>query len=219
MIATFGMGCIAFCTVLAFAAHAAGFEASEGSLPLHRLESPSLPVDDHLLRRDSGGHYFVTTGVPGLPNAAAWEVLPGKECAVLRNLPTARAEQAPVLAANERALPPLCAAEFEGACTSRDGRLRIFTRFEGTTKIRKVRSGFYGGEGWMDDKFYSGRRILGFEDVPSGKRALFVERLKNSRAYSAPSGRISYLPELGIVLVVGVAPERKAAASYCIRLP
>ena len=138
---------------------------------------------------------------------------------MLRSVPSAHAAQAPVVTANDRALPPSCAAEFEGACTSRDGRLRVFTRFEGTQKERRVRSGFYGGEGWMKDKFYSGRRILGFEDVASGKRALFVERLKGSRGYNAPSGRISYLPEPGIVLVLGIAPEKKPPVSYCIRLP
>jgi len=207
---------IALCMLLPFATHAAGFDASEGTLLLYRLASPTSPIDDHVLRRDGAGRYFVSTGVEGLPSAAAWEVVPNEECAMLRSVPSV---QAPAVAANDRALPPLCAAEFEGTCTSRDGRLRVFTRFKGTHKVRRVRSGFYGGEGWMEDKFYSGRRVLGFEDVASGKRALFVERLKGSRGYSAPSGRISYLPEPGIVLVLGIAAEKKPLVSYCIRLP
>lgn len=219
-LATFEMNrYIALCILLPFAAHAVGFDASEGSLVLYRLASPFSPLDDHVLRRDGAGRYFVSTGVEGLPSSAAWEVVPNEECAMLRSVPPVQAAQASVVAANDRALPPLCAAEFEGTCTSRDGRLRVFTRFEGTHKVRRVRSGVYGGEGWMDDKFYSGRRVLGFEDVASGKRALFVERLKGSRGYSAPSGRISYLPEPGIVLVLGIAPEKKPLVSYCIRLP
>ena len=154
--------------------------------------------------------------VEGLPSAAAWEVLPNEECAILRSVPSVKA---PVVPAKDRSLPPSCATELEGVCTSRDGRLRVFTYFEGTYKARKVRSGFHGGEDPLEDKFYSGRRILGFEDVASGKRALFVERLKRSRGYSAPSGRISYLPEAGIVLVLGIGPEEKPPVSYCIRLP
>jgi len=94
-----------------------------------------------------------------------------------------------------------------------------FYLLRGHVQGAKGALGFYGGEDPLEDKFYSGRRILGFEDVASGKRALFVERLKRSRGYSAPSGRISYLPEAGIVLVLGIGPEKKLPVSYCIRLP
>jgi len=207
---------VALCLLVAFAASAAGFGAAESSLALHRLGSLSPVIEDHVLRRDGTGRYFVSTGVEGLPSAAAWEVLPNEECAILRSVPSVKA---PVVPAKDRSLPPSCATELEGVCTSRDGRLRVFTYFEGTYKARKVRSGFYGGEDPLEDKVYSGRRILGFEDVASGKRALFVERLKRSRGYSAPSGRISYLPEAGIVLVLGIGPEKKPPVSYCIRLP
>lgn len=202
--------------LLPLGASAAGFNAAESSLTLHRLGTLSPAIDDHVLRRDGTGRYFVSTGVEGLPSAAAWEVLPNEECALLRSVPSAKA---PVVPAKDRSLPPSCASELESVCTSRDGRLRVFTHFEGTYKVREVRSGFDGGERPMEDKFYSGRRILGFEDVASGKRALFVERLRRSRGYSAPSGRISYLPEAGIVLVLGIGSEKKSPVSYCIRLP
>jgi|SRR6185295_4962525 len=130
---------VALCLLVAFAASAAGFGAAESSLALHRLGSLSPVIEDHVLRRDGTGRYFVSTGVEGLPSAAAWEVLPNEECAILRSVPSVKA---PVVPAKDRSLPPSCATELEGVCTSRDGRLRVFTYFEGTYKARKVRSGF-----------------------------------------------------------------------------
>src|SRR5881398_3238346 len=62
-------------------------------------------------------------------------------------------------------LPPMCAEEFEGACTSRDGRVRITIHFDGKRREKRVRSGFYGGEGWMTDTVYTGLRTLSIEDL------------------------------------------------------
>ncbi len=131
--------------------------------------------------------------------------LPAEPCS-----PTAEERGAPVGNPREWPLPVMCAQEFESSCTSLDGRVRIAIRFKGRRKQRRVRSGFYGGEGWMSDTFYTGTRTLSIEDVASGKRALFVERLRDSRGYTAPGNDLRYLPGRKLVLLL---------PSHCIRLP
>jgi hypothetical protein len=97
--------------------------------------------------------------------------------------------------------------------------VRIAVHFDGKRREKRVRSGFYGGEGWMTDTFYTGTRTLFIEDVASGRRASFVERLRNSRGYTAPGTQLRYLPEKSLVLALDMGEDRKAHASYCIRLP
>lgn len=116
-------------------------------------------------------------------------------------------------------LPPLCAQQFEGACTSRDGQVRITTQFDGTRREKRVRSGFYGGDGWMKDTFFSGQHTLSIEHLPTGRKAVFIERLRDSRGYSAPGGSLRYFPERKLFLVLDIGEEKKPVNSYCIRLP
>jgi hypothetical protein len=140
--------------------------------------------------------------------------LPARPCT-----PTAEHRKLPAGPPAEWPLPPMCAQEFEGACTSRDGQVRIATEFDGRRKVKRVRSGFYGGEGWMDDTFFSGRRTLSIEHLPTGRKAVFIERLRDSRGYSAPGASLRYFPEQKLFIALDLAEEKKPANSYCIRLP
>jgi hypothetical protein len=133
--------------------------------------------------------------------------------------PTAAQGALPAGPPERWALPPMCGQEFEGACTSLDGRVRVSIRFEGKKKRKRVRSGFYGGEGWMDDTFYTGMRTLSIEDTASGRRAAFVERLRDSRGYTAPGGKLRYLPQDRLVLFLDTGMDKEPQRSYCVRLP
>ena len=146
--------------------------------------------------------------------APAPGTLPSVACS-----PTAAQAALPAGRPNEWALPPMCGQEFEGACTSLDGRVRVSIRFAGKSRTGRVRSGFYGGEGWMDDTFYTGTRTLSIEDTASGRRAAFVERLRDSRGYTAPGGKLRYLPQEGLVLFLDTGEDKTPRHSYCVRLP
>ena len=140
--------------------------------------------------------------------------LPAKPCT-----PTAEHRLLPAPPVAEWPLPPMCAQEFESSCISRDGLVRIATEFDGRRKVKRVRSGFYGGEGWMDDTFFTGRRTLSIEHLPSGRKAVFIERLRDSNGYMAPGGNLRYFPEQKLVLVLDIGEQKKPTNSYCIRLP
>src|SRR6476620_3475309 len=116
-------------------------------------------------------------------------------------------------------LPPMCAQEFEGTCTSIDGQVRVATAFDGQRRVKRVRSGFYGGEGWMDDTFFTGGRTLSIEHLPTGRKTVFSERLRDSRGYSAPGASLRYFPEQKLFVVLDIGAEKKPASSYCIELP
>ena len=108
-------------------------------------------------------------------------------------------------------LPPMCAQEFEGACVSRDGRVRIATAFDGQRKSKRVRSDVY--------LFFTGMRTLSIEDLASGRKSVFLERLRDARGYSAPGGNLRYFPDKNLVMVLDIGVEKQPARSYCIRLP
>ena len=116
-------------------------------------------------------------------------------------------------------LPAMCGQEFEGACVSNDGKVRIAVRFDGRRQEKRVPAGFYGGEGFMKDTFYTGTRTLTIEDVASGRVANFVERLRDSRGYIAPGRNLRYIPDRKRFVVLDIAEEQRPPHSYCIKLP
>lgn len=134
-------------------------------------------------------------------------------------VPTAAQRALPAGRPAEWPLPPMCAQEFEGACISSDAQVRVATAFDGTRRVKRVRSGFYGGEGWMDDTFFTGRRTLSIEHLPTGRKAVFLERLRDSRGYSAPGGSLRYFPGEKLFVLLDMGEEKKAVNSYCIALP
>jgi hypothetical protein len=71
----------------------------------------------------------------------------------------------------------------------------------------------------MDDTFYTGMRTLSIEDTASGRRAAFVERLRDSRGHTAPGGKLRYLPQEQAGAIPGYRHGQGAAAPYCVRLP
>ena len=116
-------------------------------------------------------------------------------------------------------LPPMCGQEFEGACVSSDGKVRITVRFEGRRRQKQVPAGFYGGEGHMKDMFYTGTRTLTIEDVASRRVATFVERLHDSRGYIAPGNNLRYIPDRKRIVVLDIGEEKRPPRSFCIKLP
>jgi hypothetical protein len=181
-----------------------------------------------ILKAASSPKYFIATGlgvpqynIADHPAAAAWELLPEPSCASLRAVALSEVKHVDVKAitVKDAALPLGCAASFEGSCTSRDKRLVVSTRFVGTQRIKKIRDGFFGNENKIDTPFYSGQRILSIQHVESGKKVEYVEHLKDTPGYSSAEKQIVYLPELSIVLLMGLASEQRVPVASCIKLP
>jgi hypothetical protein len=195
---------------------ALGFEPAASTLPPRSLGLDRPVWEGALVRKDADGRYWVSTGIEGTPTLEGWRVVPDASCVALQPASAAELARAPAVPGKDSALPALCAQLFEGTCTSHDGRVRISTSFKGKTKTRRVRSGFYGGEGWMNDEFRTGERSLVVEEVASGRRAVFVERLRNESGYTAGLAMTAYLPEAGAVLLFGIGEQRKPVRSYCV---
>ncbi|MCZ8221690.1 MAG: hypothetical protein O9337_19885 [Acidovorax sp.] len=216
-------------------AQAAGFGAPSGSWPVHPLplqvpQGALSPLMSSSLYRADGEPpaYYLSAGagvprlqIPDLPGATAWAVVPDGVCAHLAQVPMdvlKTGAMEPVVV-QRNPLPMDCAAAFEGACTSRDGQLRISTSFDGQRRKAQVRGGFYGSEGLIDTTFYTGTRTLQIEHLPSGQAVRMREPLVNDRGYSAPQTAIRYLPELRLVLLLGVTQNRGMPVAHCMALP
>ncbi len=126
--------------------------------------------------------------IPDSPGATAWQVVPTAACARLEPVPPAllRTPAVQAVVVQQSPLPMECAAAFEGSCTSRDGKLRITTTFDGRRRAARVGGGFFGTEGTIDTTFYTGVRTLSIEHLPSRLALRMQERLNNSYVYSAP---------------------------------
>jgi hypothetical protein len=181
-----------------------------------------------ILKEASSPKYFIATGlgvplynIADHPAAAAWQLVPDPSCVSLRAVALSEVKHVDIKAitVNDAALPLGCAASFEGSCTSRDKRLVVSTRFVGTQRIKKIRGGFFGNENKMDTPFYSGQRILSIQHVESGKKVEYAEHLKDTPSYSSAEKQIAYLPELSIVLLMGLASEQRVPFASCIKLP
>jgi hypothetical protein len=218
-------------------ARADGFElVPQGGLTAHPLNveaqanliSPVANVGFFRLLKDEASKYFVATGlgVPKLnisddPRAAAWAVVPDADCASLRAVGLAEVKRADVtgITVKSAALPYGCAASFEGGCKSKDGRLAVATRFEGTYRIKKVGGGFFGTEGKIDAHFYTGKRTLSIQHFASGKKIEYQEKLKDVQGYNTAENQLVYLPEHSLVLLIGLPAANKAPIAECIKLP
>jgi hypothetical protein len=190
--------------------------------------SPVFNYGSFLTLTDAASTYYIASGlgVPKLniedtPGAAAWAVVPDTTCATLRNIPVSDVKRPDVkpITVREAPLPFGCAASFQGTCTSKDNRLTINTRFDGTHRIKKVGGGFYGTEGKIDAHFYTGQRTLSIEHIESGKKIEFVERLNDTPAFATAERQIAYLPKLSLILLIGLAKERGVPVAGCIKLP
>ncbi|MBW8466503.1 MAG: hypothetical protein K0M68_28475 [Acidovorax sp.] len=206
-------------------AQAAGFGAPSGSWPVHPLplqvpQGALSPLMSSSLYRADGEPpaYYLSAGagvprlqIPDLPGATAWAVVPDGVCAHLAQAPMdvlKTGAMEPVVV-QRNPLPMDCAAAFEGACTSCDGQRRK----------AQVRGGFYGSEGLIDTTFYTGTRTLQIEHLPSGQAVRMREPLVNDLGYSAPQTAIRYLPELRLVLLLGVTQNRGIPVAHCMALP
>lgn len=222
----------------AAAAQAAGFGPPEGTLPVYPLPVAVAPgslsplLSASLFREQPGtGHapvYYLGAGVAGArlqipdsPGATAWKIIPTPECSQLEPIPTAqlRAPSVEAVVIQQNALPLQCAAAFEGSCTSRDGKLRITTSFEGKRRAGQVRGGFFGSENSVPTTFYTGVRTLSIEHLPSRRSVRMHEQLNNTNGYSAPQSAIRYLPELQRIVLLGASEARGMPTGHCIALP
>ena len=159
--------------------------------------------------------------IPDSPGATAWQVVPTAACARLEPVPPAllRTPAVQAVVVQQSPLPMECAAAFEGSCTSRDGKLRITTAFEGRRRAARVGGGFFGTEGTIDTTFYTGVRTLSIEHLPSRLALRMQERLNNSNGYSAPQTAIRYLPELQRLLLLGASEAQGMPMAHCVALP
>ncbi len=226
---------LALAAAVCSAAHGAGFGPPAGTLPVHSLalavpEGARSPLLSATLYRRGGVApvYYLGAGVgiprlniPDSPGATAWQVMPDASCARLAPVPLSELQPPAVqpVTVQQNPLPMECAAAFEGSCTSRDGRLRIATTFDGSHRKARVGGGFFGTEGLIDSTFYTGVRTLTIEHLPSGRALRLRERLADANGYSAPQTAIRYLPELRLVLLLGAAQERGVPLAHCIALP
>lgn len=216
-------------------AQISGFAPGTGTLREHALPF-TVPANARtpllsamLLVRDGDTPvYYLSTGlgvprfgIPDDPGAAAWRVVPDADCAHLETVPLAEAKHPAVQAVTvqKSPLPMVCAAAFEGSCTSRDQQLRITTTFRGRQRTAKIGGGFFGTEARIDSTFYTGVRSLTIEHLPTGRLLRMDEALKDSNGYSAPQTAIRYLPELRRVLLLGATTLRGMPQAGCIVLP
>lgn len=212
-----------------------GFAPGTGTLREHTLPF-TVPANARapllaavlLVREAEPPVYYLSTGlgvprlgIPDDPGAAAWKVVPDADCAHLETVPLAEVKQPAVQAVTvqKNPLPLVCAAAFEGSCTSRDQQLRITTTFRGRQRTSPVGGGFFGTEGTTHSSFYTGARSLTIEHLPSGLLLRMDETLKDTNGYSAPQTAIRYLPELRRVLLLGAARVRGMPQAGCIVLP
>lgn len=216
-------------------AQGAGFGLPAGELATRTLPLAVPPgamsplLSAVLYRTDAGAPaYYLGAGagiprlqIPDSPGATAWKLVPDADCAHLEQVPLAelRSPGMHPVTVQQDPLPMACAAAFEGSCTSRDGRLRIATTYEGQRRKARVGGGFFGTEGLIDSTFFTGTRTLAIEHLPSGRALRLQERLADTNSYSAPQTAIRYLPELRLVLLLGVAQERGVPLAHCIALP
>ena len=228
--------------MLAGKAFSEGFGPPGGTLPAQLLpvevpagsQSPLLSAT--LFRSASREHalptYYLGTGIgiarlqiPDAPGAAVWKVVQegqGTEARVKLvpvSLDTLQATDAQPVTVQASPLPMECAAAFEGSCNSRDGMLRITTAFEGKRRQAKVPGGFFGTEAPINATFYTGVRTLSIEHLPSGRVLKLEEQLRNTRAYEAPQSAIRYLPELKLMLLLGVAKVNGVPVAHSVLLP
>ena len=229
---------ILLCALAASAVEAAGFGPPEGTLLIHPLPV-AVPAGAlsplrfaSFFREDSGTGgaptYYLGAGagmprlqIPELPGATAWKVVATADCARLESVPTVLLQSPSVrpVQVQQNPLPMECAAAFEGSCTSRDGKLRISTAFDGRRRPARVGGGFFGTEGTIDTTFYTGVRTLSIEHVPSGRVLRMQERLNNANGYSAPQTAIRYLPELQRLLLLGASEAQGMPLAHCVALP
>ncbi|PJI97796.1 hypothetical protein CLU85_2595 [Acidovorax sp. 69] len=217
---------------------AAGFGPPEGTLPIHPLPvtvpagalSPLWYASLFREEPSTGATptYYLGAGVvgsrlpiPDSPGATAWQVVTTADCVRLEPVPTALLHTPAVQAVlvQKNPLPMECAAAFEGSCTSRDGKLRITTAFDGRRRAARVGGGFFGTEGTIDTTFYTGVRTLSIEHLPSRLVLRMQERLNNANGYSAPQTAIRYLPELQRLLLLGASEARGMPLTHCVALP
>ncbi|BEU96364.1 hypothetical protein ACDW_20690 [Acidovorax sp. DW039] len=228
--------------MLAGKAYSEGFGPPSGSLPAQLLplevpagsQSPLLSAT--LFRSQPHEHavptYYLGTGIgiarlqiPNAPGAAVWQVVKEGQGAQahVKLVPVAldvlQATDAQPVTVQASALPMECAAAFEGSCNSRDGTLRITTAFEGKRRQSKVPGGFFGTEAPINATFYTGVRTLSIEHLPSGRVLKLEEQLRNTRAYEAPQSAIRYLPELKLMLLLGVAKVNRVPVAHSVLLP
>ena len=226
------------CVLAAPAVQAAGFGPPEGTLPIHPLPvavpaGALSPLRSSALFHEESSTgaaptYYLGAGVagsrlqiPDSPGATAWQVVPTAACARLEPVPPAllRTPAVQAVVVQQNPLPMECAAAFEGSCTSRDGKLRITTAFEGRRRAARVGGGFFGTEGTIDTTFYTGVRTLSIEHLPSRLALRMQERLNNSNGYSAPQTAIRYLPELQRLLLLGASEAQGMPMAHCVALP
>lgn len=227
--------------MLAGKASSEGFGPPSGTLPAQLLplevpagsQSPLLSAT--LFRSEAREHtlptYYLGTGIgiahlqiPNAPTAAVWQVVKeaqGTEARVRLvpvSLDVLQAKHVKPVTVQTSPLPLECAAAFEDSCISRDGMLRITTTFEGRRRQAKVPGGFFGTEAPINATFYTGVRTLSIEHLPSSRVLRLEEQLRNTRAYEAPQTAIRYLPELKLVLLLGVAKVNGVPVAHSITL-
>lgn len=226
---------LALAALVCSAAQGTGFGPPAGTLAVRPLPLAVPPgamsplLSAVLYRTDAGApayHLGAGAGIPRLqipdsPGATAWKLVPDADCAHLEQVPLAelRSPGMHPVTVQQDPLPMVCAAVFEGSCTSRDGRLRIATAYEGQRRKARVGGGFFGTDGLIDSTFFTGTRTLSIEHLPSGRALRLQERLADTNSYSAPQTAIRYLPELRLVLLLGVAQERGVPLAHCVALP
>lgn len=211
--------------------------AVRGPWPLRPMPLPDSRASAHAETprhwwRNEQGQYFVGTVARGHPGteppspAQLWALEPPsspRACPALKPWAAERLLEAELLPwpDTERALPADCLSGLQGQCLSHDGALRLRLSFEGQTRRAT------GPSAQPKDKsavHYTGQRRLVIEHVLSGVQAVFEETLRDSPHYSALGpASVVYLPELGSVVLQGLAPATSArgapSALHCLPMP
>ncbi|MDD0811007.1 hypothetical protein PSQ20_11700 [Curvibacter sp. RS43] len=208
--------------------------AVRGPWPLRPMPQPDSRATAHGEAprhwwRNEQGQYFVGTVARGHPGpeqpspAQLWVLEPpssARACPALKPWAAERLLEAELQPwpDTERALPTDCLSGLQGQCLSHDGALRLRLSFEGQT--RRVPPSKVADSALR----YSGQRRLVIEHVLSGVQAVFEETLKDSPHYSALGpASVVYLPELGSVVLQGLAPATSArgapSALHCLPMP
>lgn len=215
----------------------AALSAVRGPWPVRPMPLPDsraaahAEVPSHWWRNDQG-QYFVGTLARHPPAtdhpspAQLWALEPpnsARACPALKPWPAERLFEADwqPWPDTERTLPADCLSGLQGQCQSHDGALRLRLSFDGQTRRAT------GPSAQAKDKsavHYTGQRRLVIEHVLSGVQAVFEETLKDSPHYSALGpASVVYLPELGSVVLQGLAPTAPArgapSALHCLPMP
>ncbi|MDD0839486.1 hypothetical protein PSQ40_12955 [Curvibacter sp. HBC61] len=205
--------------------------ATRGPWPLRPLAltdprpTPRTEALRHWWRNDQGQYLVGQPNETGGP-AQAWALEPpsgARACPSLKPWPAERAHESDwqPWPDSERALPADCLSGLQGQCLSHDGALRLRLSFEGQTRRVAKPAGKTKDPGGVH---YTGQRRLVIEHVLSGVQAVFEETLKDSPQYSALGpANVVYLPELGSVVLQGLAPAPPArgtpSALHCLPMP